>query len=411
MKKQAGFTLIELLVAIAVLSIMTGVLLRTFTVSSRISVKSREDERVLNLAKDSVETFKGYAFEGLDKELSEGEDHTKEITIGENKWQAVQGGGKFVFTRSEKEGTSSYLIEVEADYGKYSNEDAADGSVMDSNLYEMPRITDISSIQNAVVSPADLSVTSQEDKEGEEGEELDKDQFLTRLLLAKVNPPEDDGEGGAEEGAGSGSSGSGGSEETIYSEDDVKRILNIMIDSKSGGTKMGVSVQLIYTVSEEMPDKASGYPAAMSVKTGVFSTVKTLVEKKDKKEGKKEIENGIYVFLPENVEYDRIFVTAVKRSDQISYPVYIISPSENPPPYGFLDDLLKLPPSGTPDEIVTVFSNIPARSGSAGRGLVDKTAAYNRIYGLSVTVYKGVPDGAGLKKGEKLLNITSSKRE
>ena len=388
MKKQAGFTLIELLVAIAVLSIMTGVLLRTFVVSSRISVKSREDERVLNLAKDSVETFKGYTFEGLDEAVGKDPDKAAEITIGGNKWQAVQNDGKYLFTRTEKSETSSYLIEVEADYGKYADEDASDESVMDTNLYEMPRIVDISSIQNAVVSPNDLSK---------------EDELLTNRLLAKMNPPEDEEGGG--EGSGS-ESGSGDSEQRIYSEDDVKRILNIMIDSKSGGSKMGVSVQLIYTVSEEKPDKASGYPAEESLKTGVFSAVKTLI----KKEGGKELENGIYVFLPESVIYDRMFVTAVKRKDELSYPVYLVSPSMDSPLYDSLDTILQLPSSGGKYEIVTVFSNI-RQNGSEDRGLVDKTAAYNRLYSLDVTVYKGVPDGAGMKKGEKLLNITSSKRE
>lgn len=43
-KKDGGFTLIELLIALAVLSIMAGVLLQSFVVSRRMNTKARKDE-------------------------------------------------------------------------------------------------------------------------------------------------------------------------------------------------------------------------------------------------------------------------------------------------------------------------------------------------------------------------------
>lgn len=43
-KKDGGFTLIELLIALAVLSIMAGVLLQSFVVSRRMNTKARKDD-------------------------------------------------------------------------------------------------------------------------------------------------------------------------------------------------------------------------------------------------------------------------------------------------------------------------------------------------------------------------------
>ena len=72
-KKDGGFTLIELLIALAVLSIMAGVLLQSFVVSRRMNTKARKDELLLDAAKRTMEELKGYPFEELEKFLAEGE--------------------------------------------------------------------------------------------------------------------------------------------------------------------------------------------------------------------------------------------------------------------------------------------------------------------------------------------------
>ncbi|MEW3562467.1 type II secretion system protein, partial [Enterococcus avium] len=72
-KKDGGFTLIELLIALAVLSIMAGVLLQSFVVSRRMNTKARKDELLLDAAKRTMEELKGYPFEELEKFLAEGD--------------------------------------------------------------------------------------------------------------------------------------------------------------------------------------------------------------------------------------------------------------------------------------------------------------------------------------------------
>ena len=72
-KKDGGFTLIELLIALAVLSIMAGVLLQSFVVSRMMNTKARKDELLLDAAKRTMEELKGYPFEELEKFLAEGE--------------------------------------------------------------------------------------------------------------------------------------------------------------------------------------------------------------------------------------------------------------------------------------------------------------------------------------------------
>ena len=69
-KKDGGFTLIELLIALAVLSIMAGVLLQSFVVSRMMNTKARKDELLLDAAKRTMEELKGYPFEELEKFLA-----------------------------------------------------------------------------------------------------------------------------------------------------------------------------------------------------------------------------------------------------------------------------------------------------------------------------------------------------
>ena len=71
-KRNGGFTLIELLIALAVLSIMAGVLLQSFVISRRMNTKARKDELVLDAAKRTMEELKGYPFEKLETFLSGG---------------------------------------------------------------------------------------------------------------------------------------------------------------------------------------------------------------------------------------------------------------------------------------------------------------------------------------------------
>lgn len=392
MKKQAGFTLIEILVAIAVLSVMTGVLFRVFVVSSRIISRSAADEKAVNFAKDTMEVFKAYPLSDAEKEIAGG--NTK-VTVRDEEWDVANEEKSYVFTRSVERGINSWFVEVKADYGKYANSEPGKNSILEANLYGMPRIADVDTIQNSVIAPDML---------------LKEDELLENRLLAKVNPSENSDS----ESEGSESSVRGGGSESenvvFYTEDDIRRILNITIDSKNEGKGAGIGAQLIYTVASDTvnPDKASGYPAELTVKTGVYSAVKTIVKTEDGQG----MENGIYIFLPESPVYERIFISAVKRSDKMSYPMYVVAPKNGTVTggeYSSLDGFLSLPETLAGEyEIVKVYSNIPKYAGGVSQ-LAGRELPYNRIYSLSVSVYES---GSGdTPKGNELITIISSKRE
>ena len=106
-KKDGGFTLIELLIALAVLSIMAGVLLQSFVVSRRMNTKARKDELLLDAAKRTMEELKGYPFEELEKFLAEGErysrwpDYDRIRCIESNAWKRKEPEGKPAAEKAE----------------------------------------------------------------------------------------------------------------------------------------------------------------------------------------------------------------------------------------------------------------------------------------------------------------------
>ncbi|MEY8338679.1 type II secretion system protein [Lachnospiraceae bacterium 62-35] len=385
MKNQKGFSLIEMLAAIAVLSVLAGVLLRVFIISSRLLAQSEENERAMSMAEGLLEGLKAASLEELDT-IAAWEDENVKVLLEGSEWEVIREDKKYLFTRTIKEGPFAYIIEGEADYGKYGGNDDEYGLVESINLYEMPSISHVDSIENVVISPDEL---------------VKEDELLESKLLAKMNLYEEDPEHeeieeqSKEEGP-----------EEIYTSEDIKKILNLIIDWKSGGEEIRVSAQLIYTAASDSlhPDQASGYPAALSARATVFSQIRRVAETEEGKE----IKNRIYIFLPDSVVYEKVFITSAKGKESCRCPVYLVVPFGMEAFYTNLEQLVMLPTKG-PGPII-LFSNIPREDGESN--LTGREPARNRLYGLSATVYRAEEgEGGEMKKTRMLIRLTSSKRE
>lgn len=332
-KRNGGFTLIELLIALAVLSIMAGVLLQSFVISRRMNTKARKDELVLDAAKRTMEELKGYPFEKLETFLAGGGETPGEgdgsgsgdsgnVVIGNTIYRLERledGSGSDDGTRAGEEGgdenppssgsrqgyrltaeygrdTSgsgkvAYLICAEADYEKYnSTEDEDQEKSYSINRYQMPNIADVSSFQNVVIEPQAL---------------MKDDKSLTSQLLLKVNPDEEDGEGEddspdvlAADGSGSGDD----ENEILYADKDVKRYLWISVKETAaadmGEGTLTVQASTIYTV--DPPGEGSydvgDYDPDKSIEAVLASVKKNIV----KDEKTRLPANRIYVFLPDD---------------------------------------------------------------------------------------------------------------
>lgn len=458
-KRNGGFTLIELLIALAVLSIMAGVLLQSFVISRRMNTKARKDELVLDAAKRTMEELKGYPFEKLETFLAGGGETPGEsdgsgngdsgnVVIGNTIYRVERledGSGSDGGTRAGEEdgneenppssgsrqgyrltaeygrdasgsGKAAYLICAEADYEKYNSAEDEDREKSYSiNRYQMPNIADVSSFQNVVIEPQAL---------------MKDDKSLTSQLLLKVNPDEEeDGEDSAE-GAAEGSDGSGGSgseDETVYTEDDVKRYLWLFVTEEAaadGGDgeagTLAVQAQAVYTVKET---EGNHYNSEESIEASFASVKKKVV--KDEKKGLPA--NRVYLFLPDHETkytwtseevrdggeaeesgfpgFDKIYI-----SYSLEEEIEFFMVAANPDQYKENETDNKvtvIPAEGTE---LLIYSNI------GGKEPVSWKNAENRLYHLTVTVYEADYGGTGAENGEpergrEVLKLDSTKSE
>lgn len=213
-KRNRGFTLIELMIAIAVLSVMAGVLLQSFVISRRLDSKAKKAEIIQDAAKKTMEGLKGYPFAklelksgtgglldsveiagerydieplqkegeaekgGIEKGKSGSEAGKSGIEKGKSGSEAGKSGTKaddsteaeiipgdregYLLKREyridETSEKADYLIYAEVDWGKYASQDVtAKESALSVNQYQMPNIADVSSFQNIVCDPQTLN--------------------------------------------------------------------------------------------------------------------------------------------------------------------------------------------------------------------------------------------------------------
>lgn len=452
-KRNGGFTLIELLIALAVLSIMAGVLLQSFVISRRMNTKARKDELVLDAAKRTMEELKGYPFENLETFLAGGGG-----TPGEGDGSGNSAGGNVMIgntiyrvERLENEsgsddgtpageeggdenppssgsrqgyrltaeygrdtsgsGKAAYLVCAEADYEKYNSAEDEDREKSYSiNRYQMPNIADVSGFQNVVIEPQAL---------------MKDDKSLTSQLLLKVNPDEE--EDGEDSGEGAAEDSGGLEDETVYTEEDVKRYLWLFVketaaaDGGSGeaGT-LTVQAQAVYTVKET---EGNSYSAEESVEANFASVKKNVV--KDEKTGLPA--NRVYLFLPDHeTKYTWTSEEAKdgREAEESGFPgfdrIYIGSSLEeeieffmvaaNPDQYkeNETDNKVTVEPAGGTE--LLIYSNI------GGKEPVSWKDAENRLYHLTVTVYEADYNGTGAETGEpergrEVLKLDSTKSE
>lgn len=453
-EKNGGFTLIELMIALAVLSIMSGVLLQSFVVSRRLNTKAGKEEQLLNAAKQTMEELKGYPLGELEKFLEDtdpdydtGEDSDvmgsvsekgihaerdagrvsaadKKIKIGNTVYrlerledippesdssQQARRGYRLITEYGKNpsgDGKAPYIICAEADYEAYNSaEDETLNQSYSINQYKMPNIADVSSFQNAVIDPLTL---------------IKDDAMLTAQLLLKVNPDEEEEEENEE---------SGSSEEAsaveIYDELDISRRLMISINgtTEEGGDGNGiltVQAQTVYTVDApetEHPD------AELTIEANLALIRKNIV----KEEGEERPANRVYLFLPdENTRY----TTATEEVGEgqpyeasgfpgyemirIQYlleePIEFFLVAASPDQYeGILRDSVVTTEAAKDSELL-IYSNI------GDREPVSYSEAKNRLYHLSVRVYEAIADSAGEEEGEmsmgrEVLRLDSTKSE
>ncbi|MCB6610338.1 type II secretion system protein [[Clostridium] symbiosum] len=456
-KRNGGFTLIELLIALAVLSIMAGVLLQSFVISRRMNTKARKDELVLDAAKRTMEELKGYPFENLETFLAggggtPGEDDGSgnsaggNVVIGNTIYRVERledGSGSDDGTPAGEEGgdgnpsssgsrqgyrltaeygrdasgsgKAAYLICAEADYEKYNSTEGEDQEKSYSiNRYQMPNIADVSSFQNVVIEPQAL---------------MKDDKSLTSQLLLKVNPDEEEDEEDGGEGAAEDSDGSGSEDETVYTEEDVKRYLWLSVketaaaDGGSGeaGT-LTVQAQAVYTVKET---EGNSYSAEESVGASFASVKKNVV--KDKKTGLPA--NRVYLFLPDNETkytwtseeakdggeaeesgfpgFDRIYIGS-SLEEEMELFIVAANPDQYEAEEANQDEKVKIE-SAEGTELL-IYSNI------GGKEPVSWKEAENRLYHLTVTVYEADYSGTGAENGDpergrEVLKLDSTKSE
>jgi prepilin-type N-terminal cleavage/methylation domain-containing protein len=171
-RDNRGFTLIELLIAIAVLSIMSGVLLRVFVMSRRFNAKAHVDEVILGAAERTMEAIKGISLTDLDAELQnkltgnascdielngitytcvEAAETTEsplsddDPDENESAAESLSGSTKYVLTSDQylggTRGNGNYIIETEIRWSPYG----------DLNTIRTPRIADVNISQNIVL--------------------------------------------------------------------------------------------------------------------------------------------------------------------------------------------------------------------------------------------------------------------
>lgn len=411
-KKNRGFTLIELMIAIAVLSIMGGVLFQVFAVSGKLGLKARKSEVVQDIAKRTMEELKGYSFETLDQMAAEERSgETPDIVEIAGTTYSYEPLPK---TEDDKErygyllkttyGVAAedpdkvkYLICAEADRGIYS--DASDGAkdnVYSINQYQMPNIVDVSSSRNIVLEPQMIVKDQDTDSEAEgENPVILGDALRVAKLLNKVNPESSDE--GAEE------------DTQTYDEEDISKYIHLnlvekTVDKAEDGRDVGrllAETSVIYTVDSEDIFSSDGFDPEYSITFPLTSFNKKIL--KDEKTGNPS--NRVYIFLPEteNAKFEKLFVS----TDIVStFELYVIAAD------GYKSE--------TADQYISIKTNDRESGGielyTNLRGVNQLVSNYpekDRLYYLTVTVYEADYSGGrtDLKPGKKLLELESSKSE
>lgn len=424
-QENQGFTLIELIIAIAVLSVMAGVLFQPFLISRRMNAKSRKEEVVLDVARKTMERFKGYSFSELEQ-LSETEEagvlniggityeyeplldkpsaeKEEEETNGSDTEIKKEGYRLIREYKSKKtDDKAEYLICVEADRGRYGLEE--DSGSYSINHYQMPNIADVSSFQNIVYDPLTL--------------EKD-DELLIEELLLKVNPEENEEEGEGENTKEDDGGSEDEEEKIIFDIEDISKYIFLNLEEQgtgremTGADKLSSHLKLVYTVAfsdaaagekKEKPQKIEDIPKGLSLISELPAIKRTVII--DEKYGKPL--NRLYLFLPESVEFESIFVTA-----RLGHPyeLYVIQPSLTAGEGMKKEDIILPREARKEGGSIQLYSNLEIKESVTQDQPVSLYEAENRLYHLTVTVYEADYSSGELESGAEILRLDSAKPE
>jgi prepilin-type N-terminal cleavage/methylation domain-containing protein len=133
-RDNRGFSLIELLIAISVLSVMSGVLLRSFVLSRRFNAKARVDEIVLDAGEKTMEAIKGTSLTELDAQMKNQlpESESSEITLNGITYTCVKTAQTAASPASEEADAAA----IEADENDATDENEVSGTSGDSGNYK-----------------------------------------------------------------------------------------------------------------------------------------------------------------------------------------------------------------------------------------------------------------------------------
>lgn len=416
-KNNRGFTLLELMIAIAVLSVMAAMLFQIFILSGGIDRKSRREERLQEIAKQTMEALKGDSFavffqETWEAKEGDGADRGTAV-IGEISYafEPLPSGtgyllnfeyGGDVASSSSSGKFPQYMIEAKIDWGIYSEvaEENHKDSPYSINRYRMPNIVDVSSFQNVVLDPNTL---------------MQQDALRMGELLLKVNPREGSALDGEEQAS--------GEEAPVYTEENITRFLHVDLsekieegDSESG--KMVVRVNAIYTVDPNVrlqpPDQVSDFDRLDVSERTVITPLTSIKRKIIRDETTNKTMNRIYLFLPEPSAhggqiFEKLYVTSDTKE---TYELYVVAAADGLTKAGYISVEEKAQAASGKESRVELYTNLQDE-GNKQDEPISYHEAERRLYHLSVSIYEADYEGAGMGtapvKGKKVLQLDSTK--
>lgn len=416
-KNNRGFTLLELMIAIAVLSVMAAMLFQTFILSGGIDRKSRREERLQEIAKQTMEELKGDSFamffqETWEDKAGDGADKGT-VVIGEKTYafEPLPSGTGYLLNSEYGSDAASgsspgkfpqYMVEAKIDWGIYS--EAAEGNHKDSpysiNRYRMPNIVDVSSFQNVVLDPNTL---------------MQQDALRMGELLLKVNPRENSSLDAEEQES--------REEAPIYGDEDITRFLHVDLsenieegDFEPG--KMVVRVNAIYTVDPnallQPPDQVSDFDSLGVSEQTIITPLTSVKRKIIRDETTSKAVNRIYLFLPEPSAlggqiFEKLYVTADTKE---TYELYVVAAADGLTKAGYISVEEKDQGITGKESRVELYTNLQDVGNKQ-----DEPISYHeperRLYHLTVSIYEADYEGVGIGstpvKGDKVLQLDSTK--
>ena len=150
-KNNAGFSLVELIIVVSILAIAAVPLMKSMSMSTKVNAKAQSIQNATSLGESVMEQMKSTPVDKL-KTLSDwdvSDDGTTIVMESKSAMQATQGEA-FDVTVTIDRGTYSGGLEVLSTTDKKAN-------VSSANTVKLPKIEDIDTLSQAVLTPKELN--------------------------------------------------------------------------------------------------------------------------------------------------------------------------------------------------------------------------------------------------------------